>query len=172
MLFFIGVILSLETSICFFSFSHPGDSSSSIIRNSKKKNKAELEKFSFEAKTITFGKLLKKTDLGEYKKIFVKIDIEGAEYELFDSLLGQLSKINAVFLVSAHPWLIHKNSKKGFIRRFKQALDHWKFCQKIKMNRFRLVTSNKKLPYIPILNAIGWVLIGRMHQDILAIPKT
>ena len=45
-------------------------------------------------------------------KVFVKIDIEGAEYELFDSLLDQLSKINAVFLVSVHPWLIHKNSKR------------------------------------------------------------
>ena len=86
-------------------------------------------------------------------------------------MLGQLSKINAFFLVSVHPWLIHKNSKKGFTRRFKQALDHWKFCQKIKMNGFRLLTSNKKLPYIPILNAVGWVIIGRMHQDILAIPK-
>jgi len=161
-----------KTSISFFSFLQPGDSSSSIIRNSKNKKRGQLKKSSFEAETITFSNLIEKTDLREYKKIFVKIDIEGAEYELFDTLLDQLSKISAVFLVSAHPWLIHKNSNKGFTRRFKQALDHWKFCQKIKMNRFKLVTSNKKLPYIPIINAIGWVLIGRMHQDILAIPKT
>ena len=160
-----------KTSISFFSFSQPGDSSSSIIRNPKNKIKGALEKYSFEAETITFGNLIKQIDIGEYKKIFVKIDIEGAEYELFNSLLDKLSKINAVFLVSVHPWLINKNSKKGFIRRFKQALDHWKFCQKIKKNRFKLVTSNKRLPYIPIINAIGWVLIGRMHQDILAIPR-
>ena len=160
-----------KTSISLSSFSQLGDSSSSIIRNSKHKKKGELINFSFEAETITFGKLIKITDLMN-TKIFVKIDIEGAEYELFDSLLDQLSKINAVFLVSTHPWLLHKNSKKSFTRRLKQALDHWKFCQKIKMNRFKLVTSNKKLPYIPILNAIGWVLIGRMHQDILAIPKS
>ena len=48
--------------------------------------KGELINFSFEAETITFGKLIKITDLDEYKRVFVKIDIEGAEYELFDSL--------------------------------------------------------------------------------------
>ena len=51
-----------KTSISFFSFSQLGDSSSSIIRNSKNK-KGELTKFSFEAETITFDKLIKQTDL-------------------------------------------------------------------------------------------------------------
>ena len=65
--------------------------------------------------------------------------------------------------------VITKKSKKGFIRRLKQAFEHWKFCQKIKRNKFKLFTSNKNFPYIPIVNSIGWILIGRMHQDILAI---
>ena len=106
-----------KTSISLSSFSQLGDSSSSIIRNSKHKKKGELINFSFEAETITFGKLIKITDLDEYKKFCAKIDIEGAEYELFDSLLNQLSKINAVFLVSVHPWLIHKKFKKGFYKK-------------------------------------------------------
>ncbi len=160
-----------ETSISFFSYSQPGDSSSSVVRNFKKKNKSAIEKLSFDADTITFSKLIKQINLDEFKKIFVKIDIEGAEYQLFDFLLDQLSNINASFLVSVHPWLIQKNFKKGVKRRFQQALEHLRFCQKIKKNSFNLFTSNKNLPYIPIINAIGWVLIGRMHQDILVIPK-
>ena len=70
-----------------------------------------------------------------------------------------------------HPWLLQKNSRKGLIRRFKQALDHWKFCQNLKKNNFKLLTSKNNLPYIPEINSIGWVLIGKMHQDILAVPK-
>ena len=78
--------------------------------------------------------LIKKINLNEFNKVFVKIDIEGAEYMLFDYLLEKLSDINASFLVSTHPWLLNKKSKKGFLRRFNQAYDHWKFCQKIKKN--------------------------------------
>ena len=51
-----------------------------------------------------------------------------------------------------------------------QAYEHWKFCQKIKRNKYKLFTSNKNFLYIPLVNSIGWILIGRMHQDILAIP--
>ena len=157
---------SEETSISFISDTKIGDSTSSVMRD----NKSGSKNICFEAKTITFENLIKKINLNEFNKVFVKIDIEGAEYILFDFLLEKLSDINASFLVSTHPWLLNKKSKKGFIRRFNQAYDHWKFCQKIKKYNYKLRTSSKKLPYIPLINSIGWILIGRMHQDILATP--
>ncbi len=157
-----------ENTISFVSETKIGDSSSSVVRDNK--NKTEFKKNTFEAQTITFSQLIEQAYLEQYKKIFVKIDIEGAEYQLFDNLIQKLSEINAIFLVSTHPWLLHKESEKGVKRRIKQAYDHWKFCQKIKKNKFKLFTSNKSYPYIPIINSIGWILIGRMHQDILAMP--
>ena len=157
---------SEETSISFISDTKIGDSTSSVMRD----NKSGSKNICFEAKTITFENLIKKINLNEFNKVFVKIDIEGAEYMLFDFLLEKLSDINAAFLVSTHPWLLNKKSKKGVIRRFNQAYDHWKFCQKIKKYNYKLRTSSKKLPYIPLINSIGWILIGRMHQDILATP--
>lgn len=155
-----------ETSISFISDTQIGDSTSSVIRE----NKIVSKDITFEAKTITFENLIKKINLNEFNKVFVKIDIEGAEYMLFDYLLEKLSDINASFLVSTHPWLLNKKSKKGFLRRFNQAYDHWKFCQKIKKYKYKLITSSKNFPYIPLINSIGWILIGRMHQDILALP--
>ena len=68
----------------------------------------------------------------------MKIDIEGAEYQLFDHLIEKLSEINATFLVSTHPWLLNKKSRKGIVRRLMQAYKHWKFCQKIKRNKYKL----------------------------------
>ncbi len=157
---------SEETSISFISDTKIGDSTSSVMRD----NKSGSKNICFEAKTITFENLIKKINLNEFNKVFVKIDIEGAEYILFDFLLEKLSDINASFLVSTHPWLLNKKSKKGFLRRFNQAYDHWKFCQKIKKYKYKLITSSKNFPYIPLINSIGWILIGRMHQDILALP--
>ena len=157
-----------ETTISFVSETKIGDSSSSVVRDNK--NKVEFKKNTFEAKTITLDEIIKIANVDNFDKVFVKIDIEGAEYQLFDHLIEKLSEINATFLVSTHPWLLNKRSRKGIARRLMQAYEHWKFCQKIKRNKYKLFTSNKNFLYIPLLNSIGWILIGRMHQDILAIP--
>ena len=162
---------SNETNIIFTSDIKLGDSSSSILRETKDTSQDNFKNKCFNADTITLDNLLNLTNLKDYNNIFVKIDIEGAEYQLFDFLLGKLSDIRANLLVSLHPWLLQKKSRKGFIRRFKQALDHWRFCQNLKKYNFKLLTSKNKLPYIPGINSIGWFLIGKMHQDILAIPR-
>ena len=78
-----------ETSISFISDTQIGDSTSSVIRE----NKIVSKDITFEAKTITFENLIKKINLNEFNKVFVKIDIEGAEYMLFDYLLEKLSDI-------------------------------------------------------------------------------
>ena len=62
-------------------------------------------------------KIIKIVNVDDFDKIFVKIDIEGAEYQLFDHLIEKLSEINATFLVSTHPWLLHKKYRKGITRR-------------------------------------------------------
>ncbi len=161
---------SKETSITLIPSINFGDSSSSILRLSKDVDENHFKDKSLNVKTLTFNKLLKQVNLEEYNKVFVKIDIEGAEYYLIDFLLKNLLEVKANLLVSTHPWLLQQKSKISFIKRIKQAFEHWKFCQKIKKHKFKLITGNKNFPYIPIINSIGWVLIGKMHQDILAIP--
>lgn len=162
---------STETNIIFTSDIKLGDSSSSILRETRDTNQINFKTKSFKADTIKLESLLKLINIEDYNNIFVKIDIEGAEYQLFDFLLGKLSEIKANILVSLHPWLLQKDSRKGFIRRLRQSLDHWRFCQKLKKYNFKLLTSKNKLPYIPEINSIGWFLIGKMHQDILAVPR-
>tara|TARA_B100000686_G_scaffold346768_1_gene434085 strand:+ start:856 stop:1674 length:819 start_codon:yes stop_codon:yes gene_type:complete len=160
-----------ETSISLAPSDKFGDSTSSVLKVNKVYEKNISTNKSFSVKTMTFRKLLKHIDLKEYQKVFVKIDIEGAEYFLFDFLLKNLLEVQASFLVSTHPWLLGEKSKIGVFQRINQAVKHWQFCQKIKKHKFKLVTSNKGFSYIPIINSIGWILIGKMHQDILAIPS-
>ena len=160
-----------ETKITFTSDIRLGDSSSSILREIKDSNQNNFANKSFSADTISLESLLKTINLKDYNNIFVKVDIEGAEYKLFKFVLGKLSEIRANVLISLHPWLLQKGSKKGFIRRLKQALEHWRFCQNLKKNNFKLLSSKNNLPYISEINSIGWILIGKMHQDILAVPK-
>ena len=103
-----SALWSNEEKIIFTSDVKLGDSSSSILREIKDTSQNNFINKCFSADTISLESLLKNINFKNYSNIFIKIDIEGAEYQLFDFLLGKLSEIRANVLVSMHPWLLQK----------------------------------------------------------------
>ena len=107
---------SEETSISFISDTKIGDSTSSVMRD----NKSGSKNICFEAKTITFENLIKKINLNEFNKVFVKIDIEGAEYILFDFLLFHYGTAGVINLKDLDKFIYNRIYIKGL--RFKLVI--------------------------------------------------
>jgi hypothetical protein len=89
-------------------------------------------------KFITLESILKKI---KNKKIFLKIDIEGSEYRLLDTLI-KFEKIISGLAIEFHDCDLHLKKIEQFIKKFKLNLVH------IHANNYGLLESINNLPLV------------------------
>ena len=75
------------------------------------------------------------------KNIFFKIDIEGSEYRILDTLIKNQSRVNGL-VIEFHDCDIHLDKIKQFIKLFKLNLVH------IHGNNFSKIRTDDQLPLI------------------------
>lgn len=86
----------------------------------------------------SFGSIFKNI---KNKKVFLKIDIEGSEYRIFNELIENQSKICGL-VIEVHDCDLHLGSIKSFIKKFKLNLVH------IHANNFAPIRSSDQLPTV------------------------
>jgi len=116
-------IYPTEGTVRFGSNSEPGNSQSSIIE----------KKFvhSWQVATITprqIADIVRDAD-----SLFVKMDIEGGEYDVFPGLMGELKQKNPVVMVSLHAGHLPY----GFLKSRKLSRDIFKSCRGRNARRLR-----------------------------------
>lgn len=116
-----------------------GDSMSSVLFAD--------EDQSWKVETIDLESFLKAQNL-EGKPLFIKMDIEGGEYELLPSLKDILSKNKTSLFLSLHPEFLLESIRAEVKGRFKELKTRISFYKKHK----RLI---KSLPYSKIQHADG-----------------
>jgi len=72
---------------------------------------------------ISFAKVLKRHAVGPDNKAFLKIDIEGWEYRLLETLIENRDSITGL-AIEFHDFDIHQERIKDFVTRFGQSIAH------------------------------------------------
>ena len=116
-------------------------------------------------KSITLPDVVKKFNL-EKEKIFFKIDIEGAEYDLLIKNLDLLKRLDCNLHFSLHPKNLakqfYKNNKSKFIGVFFYISTYFKIIRKLPFKY--ILVNEKKISIIKlIIKSILYGLPGEVH---------
>lgn len=102
---------------------------------------------SWKVKCLDISKFIQDNDLSD-KRLFLKIDIEGGEYELLPQIKGLLKKTDSRIMLSIHGNFLMRSLREEISGPFKEMKVRWAFYKK----HMRLL---KSLPYKSIEHADG-----------------
>ena len=117
-----------------------GDSMSSVLFAD--------EDQSWKVETIDLNNFLEIKNLTELQPIFLKMDIEGGEYELVPTLRNALEKTNSALFLSLHPEFLLESIRSNVNGKFSELKVRLEFYKKHKK-------LFKSLPYSKITHADG-----------------
>ncbi len=154
-----------RTTLTLQSGEKVGDSTSSILRALSAGTGAEAADGStFEATTIEIGDIYER--LPDDGPVFVKMDIEGAEYLLLEHIIAGLFARKAVLFLSSHAQMLHTDEPSFLERRRRQAASHRAFVEMIRRAGYR-VQNRYGRDYNLSFNTWRWLLLGKMDKDLL-----
>jgi len=157
-----------RTTLTLQSGEKVGDSTSSILRAMSPRTGAEAaaDGSTFEATTIEISDIHAR--LPDDGPVFVKMDIEGAEYLLLEHILAGLVARKAVLFVSTHAQMLHTDAPNLLTRRRRQAASHRAFVEMIRKAGYRVQDRHGRDYNLPF-NTWRWLLLGKMDKDLLCV---
>jgi FkbM family methyltransferase len=130
------------------------------------------ENTSWEVESITLRHFVEAEQL-QQDKLFVKMDIEGSEYEVLPSLKRELRRYRVVLFLSIHPHLLMarlaqdaRNSIGGRIRR--RLLFVWYHLKLVRSLPFRYFYDSSGKPVSPYMGVLKALLHGGFAREIVA----
>lgn len=157
-----------RTTLTLQSGEQVGDSTSSILRAMSARTDAPAVAggSTFEAATIEIGDIHERVP--DDGPVFVKMDIEGAEYLLLEHIIAGLFARKAVLFLSSHAQMLHTDAPNFFERRRRQAASHRAFVEMIRKAGY-CVQDRHGRDYNLSFNTWRWLLLGKMDKDLLCV---
>lgn len=116
--------------------------------------------------------------IAEYRisgRIFIKIDIEGGEYDLVPSFRNWLSRYDSTVLLSIHPAYLSmslRNASSGFLKRVRRrTIFVWKHIQLVRALPTTYLYAVNGKPFKFVREVLRAILFGCFATEILATNR-
>ncbi len=129
----------------------------------------------WEVEAITLEQFIESNKL-QNEKLFIKMDIEGAEYDVIPRLKGVFHKHNVTLFLSMHPHLFvsslvkskNNNMLTKISRRLRFVWHHFKLIRSLPFKYFYHADGQRENFYVEILKSF---LLGGFPREIVATNK-